>query len=1037
MSDLSGLDIGGRYHIIEKLGQGGMATVYKAYDTNLDREVAVKLIRKEAVGAEHFEHLHRRFAREARALAKLTHPNIVPILDFGEYDHSPYFVMAYITGGTLKQSIVSPLPFQRAAQLLHPIACALDYAHENHIIHRDVKPANILITDKGQPMLSDFGIAKILDIEESGTLTGEGLGIGTPEYMAPEQWVNQVVPQTDIYALGVIFFELVTGQKPYTADTPAAVLLKQANDPLPRPKSIVPTLPDQVEQVIFKALAKKPEDRFASMGDFAEALQSLAGNNLTFISPLLSPGADQISKEQIIPTAALNDTVDVRLTPIKPVNIKTKSKWLWPLTALGGILIILAAFLSYTFLSGSIPGSFLVSNKVNPTQPGLISTHPAAAAADLTPIGNAVQPNPVITQTTATTPKPLPYTWSRMSLLPQLKRSVIRSVVIDPRDPGVMYAGTTGAGIYRSLDGGASWQPAQNGLKRSAINTILIDPNNPKKLYTHTMGNGPYVSQDGGANWSALTFHDNEMDQFGDFVFDPQDNHLIFTVINNGAIYKFNSDNQTWTPIKTGGCPSNINSLTVDPTHPGILYAGDWFINSECEPGIYKSMDDGISWKKMSIPNLPTRFAFEKTRDGKQFLYTVNHYSWSPDTYVSGDGGDTWNQLPLKNCRALTSESSGSILGICDQILYRLSEGGQKQEKLGSVSLDLDTYMGLTIAPSEPNLIVAYSRNLLISKDGGKTFQESTNGLGLECSRVRFYPYDPGSMFIQGFCGIEGGNNGSGVLGRSADGGRSWKQINQTANGVESLSGLEFDPDGKTLYSSVYASILNSFNMGNSWEGLYKIPNFSKYSSIPFLSSNPFKPGMLFMMQSLNDSSGLLSISLDKGKTWGESQHFPVAYYQIFFSQEKGNILYMNSWSSLRTSTDQGKSWQDCTSSWLPMDRYNSILAIDPRNNKHIYLATLGQGVQESKDGCMSFEGLFSDQSYINMVILDQKNPDRLFAASDQGVYLTLDAGKTWSPINAGLLGVNAVYSVDIDPRNSENVYASTPYGLFKLEKTH
>ena len=272
MADLTGQDIG-RYHIVEELGQGGMATVYKAYDTRLEREVAIKVIRMETFGSAVVGQMLKRFEREGKSLAKLMHPNIVPIFDYGEHEGSPYLVMAFIPGGKLKNLTGRPMPNARAARLLAPVARALAYAHSLNVIHRDVKPANILITGEGEPMLSDFGVAKILESDAGSTLTGTGVGVGTPEYMAPEQWLNLVVPQTDIYALGVVFYELVTGRKPYTADTPAAVFLKQANDPLPRPRQFVPDLPDQVEQVIHKALAKKPEDRYASMSEFATVLE--------------------------------------------------------------------------------------------------------------------------------------------------------------------------------------------------------------------------------------------------------------------------------------------------------------------------------------------------------------------------------------------------------------------------------------------------------------------------------------------------------------------------------------------------------------------------------------------------------------------------------------------------------------------------------------------------------------------------------------------------------------------------------------------
>ena len=163
-----------------------------------------------------------------------------------------------------------------------PITWALEYAHGTNIIHRDVKPSNILITESGDSMLTDFGIAKILDIEEGQTLTNTGVGVGTPEYMAPEQWLGHATIQSDIYSIGIVFFETITGHKPYTADTPAAVLLKQNNDPLPSPSKFVPDLPKAVEKVLFKALAKRPEDRYQGMADFAKVLEGLLLDSAAF-----------------------------------------------------------------------------------------------------------------------------------------------------------------------------------------------------------------------------------------------------------------------------------------------------------------------------------------------------------------------------------------------------------------------------------------------------------------------------------------------------------------------------------------------------------------------------------------------------------------------------------------------------------------------------------------------------------------------------------------------------------------------------------
>ena len=270
-----GTDIG-RYHILEQLGEGGMAFVYKAFDTRLENEVALKVIRSEKFTIENTDRALKRFQIEARKMANLTHPNIVPVIDYGEYEGGPYLVMRYLPGGTLKEKLGAPMNWREAVDLILPIAKALGYAHSEGLVHRDVKPSNILITKSGQPMLSDFGVAKVLEGEETLDLTVTGMGVGTPEYMAPEQAEGKSIDErADIYSLGVVFYELVTGHKPFEADTPMAVIIKQIHDPLPNPSQYVHELPQEVERVLFKALAKNPTDRYQSIAEMSKALAKL------------------------------------------------------------------------------------------------------------------------------------------------------------------------------------------------------------------------------------------------------------------------------------------------------------------------------------------------------------------------------------------------------------------------------------------------------------------------------------------------------------------------------------------------------------------------------------------------------------------------------------------------------------------------------------------------------------------------------------------------------------------------------------------
>jgi eukaryotic-like serine/threonine-protein kinase len=277
MKDITGAKIE-RYQIVRELGQGGMAVVYRGTDTMLDRNVAVKMILSEGNSPEKTEKLLKRFHRESRILAGLSHPNIVKVLDFGDYEGTPYLVMEFISGGSLRSRMGKPIPYAQAAAQLVPLARALQYAHQQKVVHRDVKPENILINESDQPMLSDFGILKLVDLEESHGLTGTGKIVGTPAYMSPEQIRGREVDgRADMYSLGIVFFEMVTGRKPYNANTPIELSMQHLHDPIPKAKQYVRDLPAEVDQVIAKSIAKNPEDRYPSMTAFAQSLEKLSG----------------------------------------------------------------------------------------------------------------------------------------------------------------------------------------------------------------------------------------------------------------------------------------------------------------------------------------------------------------------------------------------------------------------------------------------------------------------------------------------------------------------------------------------------------------------------------------------------------------------------------------------------------------------------------------------------------------------------------------------------------------------------------------
>jgi serine/threonine protein kinase/tetratricopeptide (TPR) repeat protein len=282
MTDLVSRTLG-QYQIKERIGQGGMAAVYRAYQPSLDRYVAVKVLPLLYAGQPGFQ---ERFVREARAIANLNHPNILPVHDFGHEGDYTFIVMRYIEGGrTLQQVMSRSLSLAQISDLIGQIAAALDYAHRQGIIHRDVKPSNVLM-DGNWALLSDFGLAKV--VESSVKLTGSDTGIGTPAYMSPEQAQGDPIDhRTDIYALGIILFEMLTGEVPHQAGTPMGILIKRTLEPMPAPRSLNPAIPEAVEAVVLKALAYKPSDRFASAQLMAAALRA---SMQTVQVPFHSPG---------------------------------------------------------------------------------------------------------------------------------------------------------------------------------------------------------------------------------------------------------------------------------------------------------------------------------------------------------------------------------------------------------------------------------------------------------------------------------------------------------------------------------------------------------------------------------------------------------------------------------------------------------------------------------------------------------------------------------------------------------------------------
>ena len=269
--NLIGKTING-YQVESVIGRGGMAAVYRAQQVSMGRTVALKVLPQQYLDDDTYI---QRFQREVAIISRLEHRNIVPVYDYGEYEGQPYIVMRHMSSSSVDNLLKNgPLSVEKVLEIIQQIAPALDYAHAKSVLHRDLKPSNILLDDEGAAYLTDFGIARVLGEAAGSTITTQGV-VGTPAYMSPEQAQGRPLDgRSDVYALGVVLFELLTGRRPFESDTPYGVAVMQVTTPPPQPRGYNPALPPAVESVVYRALEKSPERRFQSAMGLAKALDA-------------------------------------------------------------------------------------------------------------------------------------------------------------------------------------------------------------------------------------------------------------------------------------------------------------------------------------------------------------------------------------------------------------------------------------------------------------------------------------------------------------------------------------------------------------------------------------------------------------------------------------------------------------------------------------------------------------------------------------------------------------------------------------------
>jgi len=418
-----------KYEIIEHLGHGGMAEVYKAYQAHLDRYVAIKVLHSFLDSEKNFL---ARFQREAKSVAALRHPNIVRVHDF-DYDEERgayYMVMEFIDGPTLKTRLEElatreeRMTLSEAARIVTAIGEALEYAHQQGMIHRDVKPANIMFTSDDEVILTDFGIAKMVGMQE---LTASGAMVGTPAYTSPELAEGRPVDRrSDIYSLGILLYQLVTGKLPFKAETPIGVILKHIREPLPSPRDFQPNLPVELEQVIVRSLEKNPDYRYQTAAEFVKALrQAVADQEID-----LPPPTDTKAIQDSTPTSTSltpPDTVTIVQTPSPTPTPRPKKRRRLSLLIMAVILLLAGAVSLLSFrerLSGALQNLGLRPTTASTSTPDLEATELAATVGAL----QATVGAPTTTPTPLPTPTPInPTTTST----PDLTATAIADCIYD------------------------------------------------------------------------------------------------------------------------------------------------------------------------------------------------------------------------------------------------------------------------------------------------------------------------------------------------------------------------------------------------------------------------------------------------------------------------------------------------------------------------------------------------------------------------------------------------------------------------------
>jgi serine/threonine protein kinase len=481
-------ELGDEYILEKELGRGGMAIVYLGRDARLGRKVAVKVLPPELTYGSKGSTIER-FKREAQTAAKLDHPNIIPVYRVAPGGTLFWYVMKYLDGEPLDRILEreGQLTVERTVSIVSQVAEALDYAHQNQVVHRDVKPANVVVDKKGRVTVTDFGIAKALD---ANTLTASGSIIGTPYYMSPEQCKGKRVgPGADQYSLAVMTYQMLGGHVPFTGDSAVEIVHKHVADPVPPLSILRPQLPEKVVAVVERGLAKTPEQRFSTVVEFAKTLKAVSEGIDVHIAPPTKPEPIRISKTALV-------------SPVPGVLRTAKGKWREKRSIMvigAGLIVALAAVGAGLFLRSRTQPSVQTSPTASAAQPTAGAPQPAQAAAPETAAARGAPPS---MERPAATTRPTARKPTEAGRVPQATNRRARQAAAAPSRQTAPPAGRQAAGqqppaqvtpqaaAKQEAPRAAAQQPAQAAPATAAVGHLYLGTNPVSTIYVNGVAKG-------------------------------------------------------------------------------------------------------------------------------------------------------------------------------------------------------------------------------------------------------------------------------------------------------------------------------------------------------------------------------------------------------------------------------------------------------------------------------------------------------------------------------------------------------------------